>query len=335
MKLCAIKLVLVGVAVVACSDLVMGYQLDSPTANLTEKYTTSAGWTTSAVSAGVVAGWSTNQNLAVQYAVLPPSSGLTQWGGVKGNANASSGIFSGNYSGMESLSADIRGQGLGLVPNIYIKCGSLRQWVCYFPIVVTTDAWIHVNLPLEPITGGVTNWSCRNQNNITDSGIFHSDLSNVVEVGFESVRDGNHPNAQSFSVDNLKMVGPWGTNLVDGIPIAWALEYGLTNDLVNVGHADADGDGFRNMAEFLAGTNPTNSSSFFHVNIEQDDQGHVLVKWQDNKYMTFDLLESSNLVSFSAVQGAQGIQGVGTQQVVDVGSAGVVGVRFYKVQVRQ
>ena len=133
----------------------------------------------------------------------------------------------------------------------------------------------------------------------------------------------------------MKLIGPWGTNLVDGVPVAWALEYGLTNNFNTVGHDDADGDGYLNVAEFLAGTDPNNSNSFFRVEIGRNEQGNVVVKWKDNKYMKFDLLESADLVTFSAVPGESSILGVGTQRVVEVNNADVTGVRFYKVEIHQ
>ena len=236
---------------------------------------------------------------------------------------------------MESLSFDVAAKGI-TTPSLYMKSVSEWSWAYSLSMLpgASSGQWIHVNVPLMFTTGGVTNWSSRNPSHLGSS-VFYSDLENIIEIGALTVGNLNDTNAQSFLMDNLKLVGPWGTNLVDGIPIAWALEYGLTNNLNNVGHEDADHDGFGNMSEFLAGTDPTNSSSYFHIDIAHDDQGQVVVKWQDNKYMTFDLLESSNMVTFSAVDGAQGIQGVGTQQVVGVNSIGVTGVRFYKVQIHQ
>jgi hypothetical protein len=175
-------------------------------------------------------------------------------------------------------------------------------------------------------------WSSPNGRTAAD---FSADIKNVVEIGFSTLRTGDGNYAQLFEADNVKLIGPWGNVTVDGVPLAWAFEYGLTNNFDSAGRDDADHDGFNNMAEFLAGTNPNDSNSFFRVEIGRNEQGRLVVKWNDNKDMMFTLFESTNLVTFEPVVGAVSIKGIGQQRTVDVSGADVTGVRFYKVQIRR
>jgi hypothetical protein len=63
----------------------------------------------------------------------------------------------------------------------------------------------------------------------------------------------------SMTLDsNLSAVG-------DGIPNGWKQQHGLDPFDSTLGSEDTDGDGFSNLQEFLAGTDPTNSASAFRI----------------------------------------------------------------------
>lgn len=313
--------------------MAFGVDLEKPTANLTEKFADRAGWTTN-VDAGVAAGWTTNQDLTVQFPSRIASAYLPQIASFRCDTNASGGRFSGDFSLMESLSFDVTTTNLQETPAMYFVGASGTKW--RLAVAVPQNTGGQRQTILVPLTFNDDPVKCWSSDAVrTSSDDFSADKRDVKEIGFETLRTGNGNFAQKFVVDNVKLLGPWSTNLVDGVPLAWALEYGLTNNPGEVGRSDTDGDGFTNVAEFLAGTDPNNSSDYFRVDIGVDESGRTVVKWKDNKYMKFDLLESSDLVTFSAVPDKTDIQGVGTQQVVEVNSAGVVGARFYKVQIRQ
>jgi hypothetical protein len=64
------------------------------------------------------------------------------------------------------------------------------------------------------------------------------------------------------------VIDPNGDMDGDGLPNGWEQQYGLdpfdaTGN--NGANGDPDGDGQNNLAEFLAGTNPTNSASVFRI----------------------------------------------------------------------
>jgi hypothetical protein len=69
----------------------------------------------------------------------------------------------------------------------------------------------------------------------------------------------------------------------DGIPDCWMLQYfghptGLASDNSRTTD-DADGDGLSNLAEFLAGTDPTNPASAFRINSVVRINNDVRIKW--------------------------------------------------------
>ena len=51
---------------------------------------------------------------------------------------------------------------------------------------------------------------------------------------------------------------------ISGIPLAWLSSYGITNKQDDIENMDLDGDGFTVLEEYVADTNPTNATSFFH-----------------------------------------------------------------------
>lgn len=72
----------------------------------------------------------------------------------------------------------------------------------------------------------------------------------------------------------LNIVAPPDTN-ANGLPDAWETAYGTANP-----DADPDLDGQSNLAEYLAGTNPTNAASIFKIlSAAQQPDGYFGLTW--------------------------------------------------------
>jgi hypothetical protein len=69
----------------------------------------------------------------------------------------------------------------------------------------------------------------------------------------------------------------------DGIPDWWRAQYfggsGTTTNSLTCANCDADGDGVMNLAEFLSGTVPTNSSSYFGITAVAAENNDLRVTW--------------------------------------------------------
>ena len=61
---------------------------------------------------------------------------------------------------------------------------------------------------------------------------------------------------------------------------SWQVQYfGSTTNPAAAQNADPDGDGCNNLCEFLSGTDPTNSASFFHIIAVTPQSADILVTW--------------------------------------------------------
>src|SRR5207249_281636 len=71
----------------------------------------------------------------------------------------------------------------------------------------------------------------------------------------------------------------------DGIPDWWRLlyfGYSSTTDATSCANCDADGDGLNNIAEYIAGTIPSNSESALRIlSITRQPNGDVQISWQN------------------------------------------------------
>jgi hypothetical protein len=75
------------------------------------------------------------------------------------------------------------------------------------------------------------------------------------------------------------LLDPNKSQVGDGIPNSWKQQYGFSPFDSTVANSDADGDGFNNLYEFLAGTDPTNSASAFRVTSVTREGDDVRVTW--------------------------------------------------------
>jgi len=306
--------------------------VDAPTANLTERWTSSdAGWVIKdAVTATTKPVVWTNGSVGVKFVARGINDFPTpELVGVSGTGSASSGRFVGDYNlkGIESVSFDIITVNLLRKPTYYFISGA-NKWFFTLSDVPETTGSNGVSKTIPFVYSSA--WKSSAGSSYATAVNFEADKANVSEIGIGAERY-LYPE-QSLFVYNMKLIGPWGGPLAsNNVPVAWLLENNIQESAV-----DTDGDGFSNVAEYLAGTNPNDSNSFFSVKIKRNDLGKIVVTWNENKYVWFDLMQTTNLSdpnSFSAVSNATDLPGSGAVREVEVDDSGA-GVKFFKIVIK-
>jgi hypothetical protein len=116
----------------------------------------------------------------------------------------------------------------------------------------------------------------------------------------------------------------------DGISDAWRLRwFGTVNNVLSAPHADADGDGADNLAEFRAGTNPNNLASVLRLNADKDAAHNPLVRWPSISGKRY-IIERSYSLYGNGWTGVSTNFGTGGDLQFSEGGSGN---RFYRVRV--
>jgi len=321
--------------------------LDTPTANVTEKWNASASnWgTKNGYSPESAPGncWSSNK-LSVSLSAAQRTEPLIIQ--IAGGTNASGGQFVGDYNlkKIESVEFDVMTSGLTLNPKFvfeYTKPGyTACPWIYQANVIPcdTGSEWVHVSIPMAFSTtwvNGDYSWA-PSPTPVEAKSIFNEDKGNVVGLRIQVDTEKNILTSQSFSMTNLKLVGPWGGPFTNGISVAWLQENGL--DLANALN-NKDNFGRPLDLAFFACTNPNDSNDVFRIEIGRNADGKTVLKWKENnRYVKYDLLVGTDLTDTNSFQGVPGHfqkaeMGSGTQEEVNVDAVQVTGPRFYKVNI--
>jgi PKD repeat protein len=119
----------------------------------------------------------------------------------------------------------------------------------------------------------------------------------------------------------------------------WQMQYfGSTTSAAAAANADSDGDGFSNLQKYLAGTDPTNSASSFHVISVVPTGSDLLVTWMMGSGRTNALQATAgdayggyttdNFADIFTVTNTVGT----TTNYLDTGVATNVSARYYRVR---
>ena len=122
---------------------------------------------------------------------------------------------------------------------------------------------------------------------------------------------------------------------------SWQVQhFGSTTNPAAAATADPDGDGQNNLAEFLSGTDPTNSSSVLRISSVTAQGSDVLVTWTtaggytNVVQSTAGLPDGSYSTNFQDLRGLIIISGSGDAitNYLDSGGATNIPARYYRIR---
>ncbi len=123
----------------------------------------------------------------------------------------------------------------------------------------------------------------------------------------------------------------WKDTDADGLPDDWEQQFFGSATGANA-NADADGDGMTNLAEFQAGTDPTNSASFLRITATGPNGADWTVTFSTVSNKLYRLERSDDLTTTNWVTVTNNIAGSGNPiPITDPGGA-VATNRFYRIR---
>ena len=116
----------------------------------------------------------------------------------------------------------------------------------------------------------------------------------------------------------------------DGMPDAWEDAHGL-NKLVNDANLDPDHDGFSNLQEYLAGTDPQNAADYLHIDSATVRTNGVAIRFHAAGSHTYSILCSDDLLAgpWHKLADAPFSANPATVEILDPNSS--AGSRFYRI----
>ena len=164
------------------------------------------------------------------------------------------------------------------------------------------------------------------------TGVWTTMTNNIVGTGGPiQVSD---PNAagQSMRFYRVRLLGPTDPLDTDGdgLPDSWELLY--FGNLSEAANDDPDGDGFTNLQEFLAGTDPTNHASALRIAAISRNGSDVVVNYSAVSGKKYEFQFTTNLlaVNWTGID-TNTVASTGIAQFTDTGAA-VFSNCFYRVR---
>jgi len=113
----------------------------------------------------------------------------------------------------------------------------------------------------------------------------------------------------------------------DGMPDYWESAHGL-NPLINDAGLDPDHDGMSNLNEYLAGTDPQDPNSVFHLDLITDTAGNLRLQFQAASNHTYSVQSATGLSGWTEMTS---VPAAPTNRTVNIPIAPIAAQRCYRL----
>lgn len=146
----------------------------------------------------------------------------------------------------------------------------------------------------------------------------YDDLNRLVSVQYASTKMISYSYDEVGNMVEMVIITPDVPELdsnSNGIPDVWELSNGLQLDFP-AGH-DHDNDGLPDTDEYIAGTNPTNSTEYFSITNVFFTGTNLIFSWNSVTGRLYSIFSSTNLIihGWSNIPGETNIPGTGSSMV--------------------
>jgi len=131
--------------------------------------------------------------------------------------------------------------------------------------------------------------------------MFHAITNKATNVAYVTADSADPNMANNISAPVITTgLGPINDSDSDGMPNWWETLHGLnpsSSSGINGANGDFDGEGVRNIDEWLADTDPADPNSFFHVEAISVDAGVTTLQFQSSPIRRYGTLFTSDLTT--------------------------------------
>lgn len=220
------------------------------------------------------------------------------------------------------------------------ELGGYTSGVTFDVLIVSNAARLGGTLAVRFVNGFEAALTNGASFTLMTGGSFSGTFANVASGSLMTTADGFARFLVTYSGTNLVLSSPDFDFDSDGMPNWWEMAHGLNPNNPNDASLHGDADGVNNLQEYLAGTDPFDPASYFHVTAVRKQTNDLAVMWTTvggKKYVlqgttnTTSRSFTNSFLDLSPVLTAPGV-GESTTNYLDLGVLTNRVGRYYRVK---